>query len=108
METNEKELLLKQINDLTERVRELEAKDRKVSVPMIASIIPDTFLVPLTFDVSVAYFDQVIQIILNYVNNSEIDSIVLYFSGFVLKDCDNLELMGENIGNLISSLKVMS
>lgn len=107
METNEKELLLKQINDLTERVRELEAKDRKVSVPMIASIIPDTLLVPLTFDVSVAYFDQVIQIILNYVNNSEIDSIVLDFSGFVLKDCDNLELMGENIGNLISSLKVM-
>jgi rsbT co-antagonist protein RsbR len=107
MDNNEKVLLLNQINDLNKRIRELENKTNKVSVPMIPSIIPDTLLVPLTFDVSVDYFDHVIQCILDYVNNSEIDSIVLDFSGFILKDCDNLELLGENIGSLISSLKLM-
>ena len=107
MDNNEKDTLLKQIDDLTERIKELEARVHKVSVPMIPSIIPDTLLVPLTFDISVDYFDQVIQIILNYVNNSELDSIILDFSGFILKDCENLEIFGENIENLISSLKIM-
>lgn len=107
MNKTEKEFLLKQISDLTDRVTELESITHKISVPMIPSIIPDTLLVPLTFGISVAHFDQVIQSILNYVNNTEVDSIVLDFSGFILKNCDDLELLGENIGSLISSLKLM-
>ena len=107
MNNFEKESLLTDISVLTERIKELEAIVQKVSVPMIPSIIPDTLLVPLTFDISVKYFDQVIQIILNYVNDTEFDSIILDFSGFILKDCDNLELFSKNIDNLVSSLKVM-
>ena len=107
MDNYEKDHLLTNINVLTDRIKELEAIIQKVSVPMIPSIIPDTLLVPLTFDISVNYFDQVIQIILNYVNNTEFDSIILDFSGFILKDCDNLELFSKNIDNLVSSLKIM-
>ena len=107
MENYEKEALLTNINVLNERIKELEAIVHKVSVPMIPSIIPDTLLVPLTFDLSVHYFDQIIQIILNYVNDTEFDSIILDFSGFILKDCDNLELFSKNMDNLVSSLKIM-
>ena len=107
MKNQEKELLLKQIHELTEKVTELENRTPDVSVPIIPSIIPDTLLIPLTFDVSVNCFNQVIQIILNHINDSEVDSIVIDFSGFILKDCDNLEILGRNIENLVSSIKVM-
>ena len=107
MNYNEKELLLKQIDKLTERVKELESMNYKVSVPFIPSVIPDTLLIPLTFDISVEYFDQVIQDILNYINDSEIDSIVLDFSGFILKDCESLVLLSKNIETLVSSINLM-
>ncbi|RFU68117.1 STAS domain-containing protein [Peribacillus saganii] len=107
MDKNEEELLQEKIKELTQQVNELETLVQNVSVPIIPSIIPDTILIPVSGEVSVSRFDLVIPKILNYVNNVNIDSVILDFSAITLKEVENLVILVRYIESLTSSLKLM-
>lgn len=98
-----------EIEELKEKVREYEKLIDELSAPIIASVVPDTLLIPLMGTLTVQRFNNIHGKILNNVSSLEADAVVVDFTGINLLDVNHLGLeeLGFQIKQLRSSLDLM-
>lgn len=104
---DEMDLLIKKNKELSGRIQELEDTVLNMSVPIIPSIIPNTILIPIAGELSDERFSIIIPKILDHAGSGDIDSVVIDFTAIASADIEDLELLGNNVESLTSSLKLM-
>ncbi|RDU36011.1 hypothetical protein DRW41_15595 [Neobacillus piezotolerans] len=104
---NEMELLREENKRLTDRISELENLVRKVSIPIIPSVIPGVVLIPIAGEVSVSRFDLIIPQLLEHAGADEIDTAIIDFTAISVEGLVDLTILGHYLINLTSSLRLV-
>lgn len=95
---------LNEIENLKVRIKELEQEIKKMSVPIISSIVDDTILVPIVGYTGTERFEMIRTQVLEYIgSHTNVSSVIFDFTGS--------DLNGENEHNfdtIAFELKVMN
>jgi len=95
------------INELTNKVSELEEQIQNISIPIIPSILPNTVLIPFVGDLYPERFNMIIPKILSHVSDYTTEWAVLDFTAISVKETVSLTIMGQYIDNLTNALNLM-
>lgn len=102
-----KEELQIRVNELTQKVEELEALVKELSVPIIPSVIPETILIPLVGELSPERFQTINQRLLEYVYNQRINTAIVDFSAITVKEISDFQVLADYVGNMNASMGLM-
>ncbi|WP_301109785.1 STAS domain-containing protein [Sporosarcina sp.] len=95
---------------LKEKIKLYEKLIEDLSAPIIPSIVPETFLVPLTGALSVERFMHIQDKIVQKIGDNIVNTVVIDFtdiSTLAIEENMGYELLSEKIDELISVLKLM-
>ncbi|RFU61248.1 STAS domain-containing protein [Peribacillus glennii] len=96
-----------ELTELRNQLNELEQLIKDMSVPVIPSIIPETFLLPITGKLEPERFELIISQISEKVYSEEINTIIIDFSAIAKKEIGDLDLFGYYINKLNSILQLL-
>jgi len=107
MNYNREQELQMKVNELTQKVEELEALVRDLSVPIIPSVIPETILIPLVGELSPERFQTINQRLLEYVYNRRIQTAIVDFSAITVMEISDFQVLADYVGNMNASMELM-
>ncbi|MBD7986148.1 STAS domain-containing protein [Sporosarcina sp. Sa2YVA2] len=95
---------LNEIENLKVRIKELELEIKKMSVPIISSIVDDTILVPIVGYTGSERFEMIRSQVLEYIgSHSNVSSVIFDFTGSDLNGNN-----AHNFDTIAFELKVMN
>jgi rsbT co-antagonist protein RsbR len=95
------------INQLQNRVNELEEIIEQTALPIIQSIVPNTLLIPFTGVLSSERFRRIIPKVLNYAGGTTTDAAILDFTAISIRNVEDLQSLGKYLKDLIEALNLM-
>lgn len=95
------------IDQLTQRVSELESLIEQAALPIIPSIVPNTLLIPFTGVLSSERFQMIIPKVLNDASGTTTDSVILDFTAISISNVKDLQDLGKYLKDLIATLNLM-
>jgi rsbT co-antagonist protein RsbR len=109
METknNDTKSMLETINQLQNKVNELEEIIEQTDLPIIPSIVPNTLLIPLTGVLSSERFQMIIPKVLNNASSTPTDAVILDFTAISIRNVENLQSLGKYLKDLITATNLM-
>ena len=107
MDYNREQELQMKVNELTQKVEELEALVRDLSVPIIPSVIPETILIPLVGELAPERFQTINQRLLEYVYNRRIQTAIVDFSAITVMEISDFQVLADYVGNMNASMELM-
>ncbi len=106
-DNNQTEMLKQEIAELKKQLADAEQLINDISAPIIPSIVPETILIPITGRLSHERFELIITKILDVSYREDIHTIIVDFSAISEKEIGEIDVFGENIGNMAKSVSLM-
>ncbi|MGG3891295.1 STAS domain-containing protein [Metabacillus fastidiosus] len=102
--------LNQELIELREKLKGYEDLIKQLSAPIIPSIVPNAFLVPLNGILSVERFHHIQEIIVNGIAREKADTVLIDFTGISsleVEDSMGYQLLNEKINDLVNALNLM-
>ncbi|MBM7579091.1 STAS domain-containing protein [Jeotgalibacillus terrae] len=103
------ESLKEEIVKLNQKVERYESYIKELSAPIIPSIVPHTILVPLTGGLTEERFEHVVETIVRFLEDGEVENVLIDLTGTNINhvDVSDYQLIAAKMKDLVGAVKLM-